>query len=84
MMNTSLPISAGSADLLLDRGCFHYLSPAQRAGYARRLAAYCGPAARRRQHGPSERHEGYARDQGHPDASEIFATMTDTIELMPW
>jgi len=26
---TSLPLSAGSADLLLDRGCFHYLAPDQ-------------------------------------------------------
>jgi len=30
---TSLPLPAGSADLLLDRGCFHYLAPDQRAGY---------------------------------------------------
>ena len=31
---TSLPLRADSADLLLDRGCFHYLGPAGRARYA--------------------------------------------------
>jgi SAM-dependent methyltransferase len=31
---TRLPLRAGSADLLLDRGCFHYLGPAGRARYA--------------------------------------------------
>jgi SAM-dependent methyltransferase len=30
---TSLPLRAGSADLLLDRGCFHYLGPGGRARY---------------------------------------------------
>ena len=58
---TKLPLPAGSADLLVDRGCFHYLPPAQRAGYARE-------AGRHRPHGPAERHEGYARDHGHPGA----------------
>jgi SAM-dependent methyltransferase len=32
---TRLPLAAGSADLVLDRGCFHYLDPAGRAAYAR-------------------------------------------------
>jgi len=31
---TSLPLRAGSADLRLDRGCFHCLGPAGRAIYA--------------------------------------------------
>jgi SAM-dependent methyltransferase len=30
----ALPYSSGAFDLALDRGCFHYLSPAQRADYA--------------------------------------------------
>jgi len=30
----TLPFAAGALDLALDRGCFHYLSPPQRAGYA--------------------------------------------------
>jgi SAM-dependent methyltransferase len=32
---TSLPLAAGSVDLLIDRGCFHYLAAADRAAYAR-------------------------------------------------
>jgi SAM-dependent methyltransferase len=31
---TGLPLRAGSADLLLDRGCFHYLEASGRARYA--------------------------------------------------
>jgi SAM-dependent methyltransferase len=31
----SLPLASASADLLLDRGCFHYLVPADRCRYAR-------------------------------------------------
>jgi SAM-dependent methyltransferase len=31
---TSLPLTAGCVDLLLDRGCFHYLAAAERAAYA--------------------------------------------------
>lgn len=31
----SLPLRDASADLLLDRGCFHYLAPAARNRYAR-------------------------------------------------
>jgi SAM-dependent methyltransferase len=30
-----LPLNDASADLLLDRGCFHYLAPSQRVRYAR-------------------------------------------------
>lgn len=32
---TSLPLATGSVDLLIDRGCFHYLAAADRAAYAR-------------------------------------------------
>ena len=32
---TSLPLATSSVDLLIDRGCFHYLAAAERAGYAR-------------------------------------------------
>jgi SAM-dependent methyltransferase len=32
---TSLPLAAGSVDLLIDRGCFHYLTAGDRAAYAR-------------------------------------------------
>lgn len=31
----ALPLRDASADLLIDRGCFHYVSPADRARYAR-------------------------------------------------
>ena len=43
---TSLPLSANSADLLLDRGCFHYLAPDQRAGYAREAGRVLRPGGR--------------------------------------
>ncbi|HEX9517146.1 MAG TPA: class I SAM-dependent methyltransferase, partial [Streptosporangiaceae bacterium] len=43
---TSLPLSASSADLLLDRGCFHYLAPDQRAGYAREAGRVLRPGGR--------------------------------------
>jgi SAM-dependent methyltransferase len=36
----------GSADLLLDRGCFHYLAPAERAGYAREAGRVLRPSGR--------------------------------------
>jgi SAM-dependent methyltransferase len=32
---TSLPLAGGSVDLLIDRGCFHYLAADDRAAYAR-------------------------------------------------
>lgn len=32
---TSLPLAAGSVDLLIDRGCFHYLGAGGRVAYAR-------------------------------------------------
>jgi len=32
---TRLPLAAGSADLVLDRGCFHYLNRGGRSAYAR-------------------------------------------------
>jgi SAM-dependent methyltransferase len=31
---TSLPLATSSVDLLIDRGCFHYLASGARAGYA--------------------------------------------------
>jgi hypothetical protein len=40
-----LPLAEASADLLLDRGCFHYLAPAERHRYAREAPA--GPPGRR-------------------------------------
>src|SRR6266446_1256874 len=43
---TNLPLSAGSADLLVDRGCFHYLPPAKRAGYAREAGRVLRPGGR--------------------------------------
>jgi len=35
---TKLPLRSGSADLLIDRGCFHYLGAEDRARYAREAA----------------------------------------------
>jgi SAM-dependent methyltransferase len=35
---TKLPVQSGSADLLLDRGCFHYLPAPARARYAQEAA----------------------------------------------
>jgi SAM-dependent methyltransferase len=35
---TRLPVRTGAADLLLDRGCFHYLPEPARARYAREAA----------------------------------------------
>ena len=35
---TRLPLRAGTADLMLDRGCFHYLGAAARASYAEEAA----------------------------------------------
>jgi SAM-dependent methyltransferase len=43
---SGLPLSAGSADLLLDRGCFHYPAPAQRAGNAREAGRVLRPGGR--------------------------------------
>ncbi len=41
----SLPLADASADLLLDRGCFHYLAPADRHRYAREARRFCAAAA---------------------------------------
>jgi SAM-dependent methyltransferase len=43
---TSLPLRAGSADLLLDRGCFHYLPAGFRTGYAQEAARVLRPGGR--------------------------------------
>ena len=43
---TSLPLRAGSADLLLDRGCFHYLPAESRGDYARQAARVLRPGGR--------------------------------------
>ena len=43
---TTLPLRTGSADLLLDRGCFHYLSARGRARYAREAARVLRPGGR--------------------------------------
>ena len=43
---TRLPVRAGSADLILDRGCFHYLDAAGRAGYASEAARVLRPGGR--------------------------------------
>lgn len=43
---TALPVRAGAADLLLDRGCFHYLDAAGRAGYVREAARVLRPGGR--------------------------------------
>jgi SAM-dependent methyltransferase len=43
---TRLPMRAGSADLLLDRGCFHYLRAGSRDGYASEAARVLRPGGR--------------------------------------
>jgi SAM-dependent methyltransferase len=43
---TRLPVRAGSAGLILDRGCFHYLDAAGRAGYAGEAARVLRPGGR--------------------------------------
>jgi SAM-dependent methyltransferase len=43
---TSLPLRTGSADLLLDRGCFHYLTAGSRGEYAREAARVLRPGGR--------------------------------------
>jgi SAM-dependent methyltransferase len=42
----SLPFDAGSFDLLLDRGCFHYMSPADRTQYEREAWRVLRPGGR--------------------------------------
>jgi SAM-dependent methyltransferase len=41
-----LPVADGAADLILDRGCFHYLDAAGRAGYASEAARVLRPGGR--------------------------------------
>src|SRR5258706_227658 len=41
-----LAVTSGAADLLLDRGSFHYLAPDQRAGYAREAGHVLRPGDR--------------------------------------
>lgn len=43
---TRLPVRAGAADLILDRGCFHYLDAVGRAGYASEAARVLRPGGR--------------------------------------
>jgi SAM-dependent methyltransferase len=43
---TRLPVGDGAADLVVDRGCFHYLSAAGRAGYAGEAARVLRPGGR--------------------------------------
>ena len=43
---TALPVGAATADLLLDRGCFHYLGAAGRARYAGEAARVLRPGGR--------------------------------------
>ena len=43
---TTLPLRSGSADLLIDRGCFHYLGAEDRARYAREAARVLRPDGR--------------------------------------
>jgi SAM-dependent methyltransferase len=43
---TRLPVRDGSADLMIDRGCFHYLAAGARAGYAREAARVLRPGGR--------------------------------------
>ncbi len=43
---TSLPLRGGAADLLLDRGCFHYLAARSRGDYAREAARVLRPGGR--------------------------------------
>jgi SAM-dependent methyltransferase len=42
----SLPFPSAVFDLVVDRGCFHYLSPAQRANYADEVQRMLGPGGR--------------------------------------
>jgi SAM-dependent methyltransferase len=42
----ALPYSSGAFDLALDRGCFHYLSPAQRVDYAAEVRRVLRPDGR--------------------------------------
>ncbi|MGI9006975.1 MAG: class I SAM-dependent methyltransferase [Streptosporangiaceae bacterium] len=43
---TALPVRTGAADLLLDRGCFHYLDAPGRARYAGQAARVLRPGGR--------------------------------------
>jgi SAM-dependent methyltransferase len=43
---TNLPLQDGAADLLLDRGCFHYLAEPARARYAREAWRVLRPGGR--------------------------------------
>ena len=43
---TSLPLRDGAADLLLDRGCFHYLTARSRGDYASEAARVLRPGGR--------------------------------------
>lgn len=43
---TMLPLRAGAADLLLDRGCFHYLPASARTRYASEAARVLRPGGR--------------------------------------
>ncbi len=43
---TGLPLRMGAADLLLDRGCFHYLRAGRRARYALEAARVLRPGGR--------------------------------------
>jgi SAM-dependent methyltransferase len=43
---TRLPLSNGAADLLLDRGCFHYLAAPGRVRYAEEAARVLRPGGR--------------------------------------
>jgi SAM-dependent methyltransferase len=43
---TTLPLRTSSADLLLDRGCFHYLTARSRSDYARETARVLRPGGR--------------------------------------
>ena len=42
----SLPLATGSVDLMVDRGCFHYLGPDGRLGYAREAGRVLRPGGR--------------------------------------
>lgn len=42
----NLPVRRGWADALIDRGCFHYLSPDQRTGYVAEAARVLKPGGR--------------------------------------
>jgi SAM-dependent methyltransferase len=43
---TRLPLRTGTADLMLDRGCFHYLGIGARASYAEEAARVLRPGGR--------------------------------------